>query len=224
MDRGKGQKGGPWDMRSLRFRRFYLDKALHETVFRGRVLDVGGKKHEKRGSFTPPLDAVDSWEYLNIDVSTQPDYLCSADTIPVADNSFDMIILTEVLEHLESPEKVLRELRRILKDNGELIASIPFLTSFHVHTGDFQRWTHMKIRTELEHAGFQVEKIDVMGGVIAVVVDLVSSHIRHSQSSFTKKVIKNLIQVISPLLLIFDKRSKYKERITTGYFFQAKKH
>ncbi len=225
MDRCKGDKGRAWSVRTLRFRRYYLDKALNETDFRGRVLDVGGKKVDQRSSFTPPLETVDSWEYLNIDASTTPDYLCSAERIPVADNSFDMIVLTEVVEHLKSPENVLRELHRVLKEHGRLIASIPFLSAVHVHTGDFQRWTHMKIETELEQAGFQVERIDAMGGILAVITDLISSHIRRNQTFFNRKVLKNLMRFMSPLLFFFDTRTqgKNRERITTGYFITAKK-
>ncbi len=42
-----------------------------------------------------------------------------------ADNSFDMIFLLEVLEHLDYPDKALRELSRILKPGGYLILGVP---------------------------------------------------------------------------------------------------
>jgi len=46
---------------------------------------------------------------LNIDKSINPDYLCSADDIPVEDESFDIVLLAEVLEHIENPIEVLKE-------------------------------------------------------------------------------------------------------------------
>jgi hypothetical protein len=80
-------------MSFITFRRHYLDEFLYKTKFCGRVLDVGGKKDNKRGLFRPPLDDVESWEYLNIDEATNPDYSCSADDIPVDNENFDIVML-----------------------------------------------------------------------------------------------------------------------------------
>jgi 2-polyprenyl-3-methyl-5-hydroxy-6-metoxy-1,4-benzoquinol methylase len=38
---------------------------------------------------------------------------------------FDIILMFEVLEHLESPNKILKKIKYMLKDNGVFIASIP---------------------------------------------------------------------------------------------------
>jgi len=46
----------------------------------------------------------------------------SLDTYP---NYFDVIILADVLEHLENPNKVLKKLKHNLKKDGEIISSIP---------------------------------------------------------------------------------------------------
>jgi len=79
------------------FRRHYLDIMLSQFLFYGKVLDIGGKKINKRGFFRP-LENIESWEYVNIDKTTNPDYLCSVDSICVENNSFDNIVLTEVLK------------------------------------------------------------------------------------------------------------------------------
>lgn len=207
-------------MKFFSFRRHYLDRALLETEFFGRVLDVGGKKINRQGLFRPPLDKVESWEYLNIDASTNPDYLCSSGEIPVEDNTFDMILLTEVLEHLKNPELVLKELFRVLKVNGTLIASMPFLSPVHMYPHDFQRWTKEKIKMELEKAGFKTENISPMGGIVAVAMDLVY---KYRTSNFMHRLIKKLIKSASPLIVFFDKRLTTRERITTGYYICAKK-
>lgn len=206
-----------------KFRRYYLDRALSVTEFRGRVLDVGGKKVNKRGTFAPPLGKVDSWEYLNIDASTKPDYACSADHIPVENSRFDMVLMTEVLEHLEDTEAVLKELFRVLKDDGVVIASIPFLSAMHIHTLDFQRWTAKKVRNEFERAGFHIETIEPMGGVVSVVTDLVLTYTFHNPSFINRKVIEKLTRFFSPLLLYLDKKTKSRDRITTGFFIRARK-
>ena len=131
-------------MSFITFRRYYLDKVLSDIKFYGKVLDVGGKKENKRGTFRPPLDKIESWEYLNIDESTNPDYLCSADNIPVDDNTFDIVMLAEVIEHLENPIAVLNECYRVLKKDGKIVVTIPFLNALHADPYDFQRWTDVK--------------------------------------------------------------------------------
>jgi 2-polyprenyl-3-methyl-5-hydroxy-6-metoxy-1,4-benzoquinol methylase len=52
--------------------------------------------------------------------------LADATQLPFEDNAFDSIVLCEILEHLTHPEKVLREVRRVLKEQGKLIVSVPY--------------------------------------------------------------------------------------------------
>lgn len=52
----------------------------------------------------------------------------SAISIPLANNSVDTIISMETIEHLESPETAIKEFRRILKNTGILIGSVPSKT------------------------------------------------------------------------------------------------
>jgi len=53
-------------------------------------------------------------------------FLClDAQQMPFTNNSFDMIVSFETIEHLERYEHFLRECNRILKDNGMFICSTP---------------------------------------------------------------------------------------------------
>lgn len=215
-------------MVNITFRRYYLDKVLKETKFYGKVLDVGGKKEKKRGSFTPPLKSVESWEYLNIDEDTNPDYYCSADNIPVNDGKFDMVMLAEVLEHLEEPESVLKECCRVLNKDGRLIATIPFLFPIHADPYDFQRWTDIKIKFELEKAGFSDIKITPMGSLFAVIYDLLYTSLtfisKEPQTFRNRFIRKFTLRPLSSIFLYLDKKYMYKSKnITTGYYIEASK-
>jgi len=208
-------------MSFITFRRYYLDRMLEASPFYGRVLDVGGKKEKRRGDFNPPLHAVDSWEYLNIDAVTKPDYCCSAEKIPVPDEHFNIVLMAEVIEHLKYPRNVLRECCRILKKDGNLIATMPFLFPIHADPHDFQRWTDTKIKLVFESVGFSDIKVTPMGGTGSVIHDLL--YVSFSKVRRCPLWLKTL-KISKPLFLLMDRVLHKSQRfITTGYFVVAKK-
>ncbi len=214
-------------MKFISFRRYWLDKFLSASDFSGRVLDVGGVKNDKRGCFRPSMTKADSWEYLNIDEKTSPDYLCSSEKIPVDNNSYDVVLIAEVLEHLENPEKTLRESLRVLKAGGKLIATMPFLYPVHADPFDFQRWTPEKVRMEFGKAGFDEIKIECMGGFFSVLYDLwrVFLNDENCRLRCLRKVIRKCILPI--LIIIYINLDKFfapvNKKITTGFYITAVK-
>lgn len=213
----------------ITFRRHYLDQMLEAESFAGEVLDVGGKKENPRGQFRPPKDKVSSWKYLSIDAETRPDFLSSADAIPAGNDQFDHVLLCEVAEHLEAPEKTLAECRRVLKAEGKMIMTMPFLYGVHADPQDFQRWTPAKIRFELSKAGFSDVEIRPMGGFFAVAADLYEMycHLEFSRSGRIPVWMKGLRflmrRVFLKPLMAVDQRFPFKDLLTTGYYVVAKK-
>lgn len=61
-----------------------------------------------------------------------------ADWLHYKENSFDYIILADVLEHMAQPWLVLRNLKKYLKDDGKILASIPNAGNFMVLTNMFK--------------------------------------------------------------------------------------
>jgi len=47
------------------------------------------------------------------------------ESLPFPDNSFDVVVMAEVLEHLPYPLITLGEIKRVLKSNGEFIGNLP---------------------------------------------------------------------------------------------------
>lgn len=50
--------------------------------------------------------------------------VASADNLPFEDESFDLILFYETLEHVESPLACLEEIKRVLRENGTLILTM----------------------------------------------------------------------------------------------------
>lgn len=90
-----------------------------------RVLDIGcGKK---------PYAHFFSCEYIGIDPLdiVHPDIVAPAWSIPVADNSFDGIILNQSLEHIQNTQGTISEIKRILKPDGVCIITVPHTMKNH---------------------------------------------------------------------------------------------
>lgn len=206
------------------FRRKILDQLLldNQYLMHGCVIDIGGKKKNKRGEFRPPLNQVASWEYANIDDSTKPDYCCSAESIPVDDGRFDVVLLCEVLEHVENPTKVLVEVRRVLKKGGTVMISVPFLSPLHADPYDFQRWSDTKLRSVLEDVGFKKIDITPMGGLWSVIHDLLYVGISRSENKLFKILFFRLLILVGVIFMVLDRlSSSLRNYVTTGYFVKA---
>ncbi len=107
----------------------------------GIVLDVGAKH-------SPYLESIPSVKYMSLDISPEnnPDICCDLHDIRWQANYFDTIIATEVLEHLQEPQKAINEIHRILKANGACILSTRFICPYHPDPKDYYRFTQDSLR------------------------------------------------------------------------------
>lgn len=89
-----------------------------------------------------------------------------ATKLPFADHSFDKIICSEVLEHIENYTGVLHEIKRVLKPNGILAISVPrawpekicwrLSNAYHqVEGGHIRIFNARQLRSEIEMQGFE---------------------------------------------------------------------
>ena len=90
------------------------------------------------------------------------DFSSDATELPLADNSVDMLIVLEMLEHVPDPAAVVRELARVLKPGGTVLLSVPSAVPRHDHH-DFWRFTAQGLR-QLCDPGFVDGEVLVFGG------------------------------------------------------------
>jgi len=105
---------------------------------RYRVLDVGcGPKPYY--PFFEPYAA----EYVGVDVDNPAAELEGVvESLPVDDESFDVVLCTQVLEHANDPAAAVRELARVTAPGGRVLASTHGVQVYHPNPVDLWRWTH----------------------------------------------------------------------------------
>jgi ubiquinone/menaquinone biosynthesis C-methylase UbiE len=100
--------------------------------------------------------------YANRDCRTDAMFVnASVYELPLQDESVDIIICLEVLEHLREDNKALEEIRRILRPGGRLIISLPGEFYFPQYLDLMGHWRHYnpKVMTQiLERVGLKPER------------------------------------------------------------------
>ncbi len=150
-------------------KRFILENSLSRLTILGLViyaskqlkngmslLDVGAGDCPYKGFFTHVSYKSADFEETDYHAFKEIDYVCSADNIPVSEKSFDAIPCTEVLEHVPDPKSVLVEFNRVLKNNGHLFVTTPFIQPIHEEPYDFFRYTSYALKELMEETGFEV--------------------------------------------------------------------
>lgn len=99
-------------------------------------MEVGAGRKSRSALF---LEA----NYTSTDVQWHEgiDQLMDVNSIPYRDNSFDLVVCTNVLEHVPTPRRAIGEMHRCLKAGGALFLVVPFLFPVHDIPHDYFRFT-----------------------------------------------------------------------------------
>ena len=221
------ERSGFWKNNYVTYRRLWHDASLDafSDQMRGVVLDLGGKREKKRGSFQPPESQARAWWYLNLDFETHPNIFSDVTCVPLKEKSIDCIVCTEVLEHLPDPQACVDEMNRLLCDNGLVFVSVPFLYPVHADPYDFQRFTEDGLRNLFK----KFKSVDVyrMGGYPGVLGLMLELGIPNLDGrTIASKSLRWSMKWASRWLCWYD-MSVFKadtprwKKFTTGYFVKA---
>lgn len=230
-----------WVRERIEVNTFLMTRLLAETARQlpatSRVLDAGAGEGRFQELFAHTnyvgvdLAVGDStWNYSALDAINTLDRLC------FADDSFDVVVFTQVMEHLPEPSAVLAELQRVLRPGGLLILVAP--QSWHAHQipHDFYRYTAYGIRYLLQKNGLVAEKVQPLGGYfwyLSFQLQLlpywtfsrnrVASHLPAPLRLALKTAAVALFELCLPLLLFYLDPLDQVQEATLGHFCLARK-
>ena len=143
----------------------------------GKVLDIGcGSK--------PYRDLFDVEYYWGLDITKfdghmnpHCDISYDGQNLPFCNESLDFIIMNEVLEHVFEPQYLLAEIYRILKPQGMLLITVPFVWDEHEPPYDFGRYTSFGLKYLLKKNDFIIEYYKKNGRYLNTLTQMMSSYI-----------------------------------------------
>ena len=137
----------------------------------GTVADIGCGSQPYRpllasGCKYIGVDTADAESHFGYNV---PDTLvCTETSWPLADGSVDVLLITEVLEHVIDPPVALGEARRCLRAGGRLLLTVPFAARWHFIPYDYWRYTPSCLDRMLDAAGFEDIEVYARGNALTV--------------------------------------------------------
>jgi len=156
-------------------RYFYLSQLLSKD---SKVLIIGAGE---KGSYYKKI--FSNCEVITSDVHDEfkPDYIFDGHYIPFEDNSFDMILAAQVIEHTINPWKFCSELQRVTKMGGILQIEAPQSYPYHAEPYDFFRFTFTGMRSLFSQC--EVLKAEITEGNAAMVAVTISNYIVNTSSN-----------------------------------------
>jgi len=133
------------------------------------VLDAGAGGRPYKSLFNhahyQSCEYEGTYEKVREDVSIKHTFYCDLETIPIEDNTYDVIMCNQVLEHVKRPHKVVREFHRILKPDGQLFLTVPQCYGSHMVPYNYFNFISNGLIFLMEEAKFRDISVKPMGGV-----------------------------------------------------------
>jgi SAM-dependent methyltransferase len=187
---------------------FYIArKSLYDNLklignnITGKTLDVGcgTKPYEK---------LFDHSSYVGLEFDTGidsekklADFYYDGKTFPFNKAEFDSVITNQVLEHVFNPDEFLSEINRVLKQNGKLLLTVPFVWDEHEQPYDYARYSSFGLKALLNKNGFEILDHKKSVNDYRVLAQLFNAYIYKitRQNIFVKNLA--LILIIAPVTI-----------------------
>jgi SAM-dependent methyltransferase len=138
--------------------------------------------------------------YVNVDVKPfgpgEPSLIGDAHALPFPDESFNLVVSKDTLEHFLDPWTAVTEVYRVLRPGGRFVIWVPFLHPYH--GDDFYRYTHLGLRRLL--SAFEDVAIDSPRSLFTLAGLVLAQSLKRVGLGVVEQPIKRLCAVLDEAL------------------------
>jgi len=203
---------------------------VSKKYFTGNLLDIGCGKMPYKAMI---LEEAKIKKYTGVDIENdiyqnqiKPDYFWKGKKLPFQNNEYECAMLIEVLEHVPEPIQVLKEAVRVLKNEGILLITVPFLWTLHDVPNDEYRYTPFALKRMLQETDFEVLELECFGGWHASLASFLALYARRALKGKKKIFATKFLKPIIKYLYKKDEKSNKKNfkegQMITGLWCVAK--
>ena len=219
-------------------RDIFVKKFANTLPNNTKVLDVGAGSAPYRHLFTHcnykthDFKKLDKNQLLFKKGYSQIDIVSDITSLPIKDDEYDVIICTEVMEHIPFPIKSLKEMTRVLKPNGKILLTAPQGSFIHQEPyhfyGGYTKYFYEKFLTENNYKDIQIEENK---GFYFFIFQELLRYVKLSSSNLLLFLLNILIFPLIIFLIVFlfffreimEKLLDTNWKYTVGYFVTAVK-
>ncbi len=189
----------------------------------GNTLDFGAGLAKYKGLIKPYTTKYTTFDMIP---GNAIDIVGDVLNAPFKNEEFDTVVSTQVLEHVEKPWIMVKEIGRILKKDGVCIMTAPFMVPYHADPHDYFRYSKEGLASLFRNEGFEIVESDSYGKTFSVLSEMIhfvffSHYIPRSQ---TKQLwISRLMRIVKKTAAKADNLVKNKVLYPNSYVVARKK-
>ena len=179
----------------------------------GRIIDFGCADAPYAELLPPGMT------HIGVDLEGNPDAdvtLAPDGSVPLPDGSADVVLSTQVLEHVDDPAAYLAECARLLCPGGSLVLTTHGIMYFHPDPVDYWRWTGDGLRKLVADAGFDVVEVRGVLGLVAAALLLVQDGIGQH---IPRLLHRPFVVIFQALIAAADRLSSDESRRHNAFVF-----
>jgi len=214
-----------FDSLTRKITRSRLDEFVKKYASAGRTLDIGCSNSPYSKYFS---------DRVGLDVRPGPgiDIVGDAHRLPFGDSEFEIVLCTEVLEHLHAPAEAIAETRRVLKPGGLLILSTRFIFPLHDTPGDYFRFTKYGLKhlfrdgweiVELKEESSAKDTIAILFQRLGYQTEVVGGRLTKALIFLAAKIIAALPDPVKKEFGGIKKENEERGIMTSGYYLACRK-
>jgi len=162
---------------------------------RGLFIDLGCGAQPYRSLYVNRFKQVLAVDYNS---RSRIDVRLDVTRLPFRDRSADVLLLSEVIEHVLDGARVLGEVSRVLKPGGVLLITWPFMYPLHDLPHDYVRYTEFAVQQLAEQCGLQIATLERRGNIFCVAGALAEQMLHSALTGVTR--IPGIGKMFRPLL------------------------